>query len=217
MKKLNIHGVSEVKLSQEDYENIWLRIKEKHKYWIFGWVSFIIAILTLILVFGINSYIKNKVDSEIQTLINSESFRKDIVVTLQEKLTNSNKNYSELLNKSQSLYSDIVNQIKRLESLKNIPIKCYDFGFEIVDTEGKTMKVEIGHGMSKAPAYFKSTFINPPNVFLTQYNLPSSPFYNPVKKSTNLSIDSISPKYFLVKDDLKSYDVVEFNWIAIGR
>ena len=217
MKHIGSNRMKIYKLSQEDYEHIWLRVKEKGKYWVFGWISFITAVVTITIGFGINNYVKSRVDSQIQSLINSDTFKKEVLSSLEEKLILNNKSFSELIEKNNKTYSELLNRIRKIDALKSIPIKCFDRGFEITDLDGKTIKIEYGRAITGANIPFELPFNSVPSVFLTQSSSPIVRIMGESNKPILFSMEMVNKNFFRVKRVSQSYDIARFDWIAIGN
>jgi hypothetical protein len=217
MKNLNSQRRKEMKLTQEDFDHIWLRFKDKARIWVFEWAAFLAIVASVLIYLNIENYLRSRADTQIQTLISSDNFKKEVLKSLEEKLTENNKTFSDLIQKNKNIYDELLARIKKIELLKNYPLKCYDNGIEFIDSDGNNVRLEFGHGTTKGFNHFKYSFKYPPHVFLTRNNSPGSPLYYNSKKTIILSTEAITNNYFTVKPDISSYSIIEFDWIAIGH
>lgn len=146
-------------LSSEDYENIWLRVKEKGKHWVLGWVSFIVGALSFIAVFGVYNYAKNSIDTAVQKYTSSPEFKSEIQRSFLQKTTELNDSLSQLSKKLKDAHNSIDN---KLLTLKSAPFQIQEHGFVLIDSTGRKTIVEYGSEKIGEKIKFSSRFSTGP-------------------------------------------------------
>ncbi len=193
-------------LTTEDYENIWLRIKDKLGKWIFSWLVLISAIVTLMVgsgLYGLYGHSKKIIERETDHYIQSPEFKKEVNLFFQKQF--------DLINNKIILIDE---GLAKLAIYGAAPYKITDNGFILVDSKGNYTIVEYGGGVTNNQIKFKSQFKRLPRVVITQLT------YDPIidRRVTPLIIAQITPSHFTAKlAHTTSNFEVSFNWIAIGK
>jgi len=144
-----------MKLDSEDYENIYLRIREK--LWLF-WAS-LIALFSgvglVVLYFSLSAATEKAVNKYIQT----ETFQKNVIQATAAKAT-------ELKQRTDAIEASLNTSEKRAASLAKLPISIGENGIALVDQSGKKFFIESGTVKDGESVKFQNAFTLPPTVIL---------------------------------------------------
>jgi hypothetical protein len=191
------------KLTSEDYENIWLRIKDKNRTQIFMTYTVAAAVVTIIaflFISNLYTYTKELVSHSIGEYIKSDNFKQQINATFQDQF--------KIVDKKLKIIDD---GLEKLEIYKSAPINVYEHGFTLVDHEGHYVIVEYGSGSSYGKNKFKSKFKQPPIVTATagaqRYNIGQ-------KRQEPISVYVTEDGFTVRELPHMPYDI---KWIAIGK
>lgn len=195
-------------LSSEEYENIWLRVKDKISMWVISYVAVVILLpISIISTIGMNALVERKLDKrveeEVQRILSSGKFEEQIS---EKALTH----LKDVGNEVDSIESSLENADKRIESLLNqvngLPITYIGGRLTIASQDGKQFVLEKGVSVAGGRVTFSQPFTEPPLVFLSEYgNLEKKPMKTKVITST---VD-----YF----DLFPLEARSLAWVAIGE
>ncbi len=191
-------------LTTEDYENIWLRIKDRGSKWFWGWIIIGMSIFSGLFGFGIYklySYGKKSMDDKIAAYVQTPEFKNEVKVTFESQFTTMTEKL-KLIDEG----------LAKLAIYQAAPYKVTDYGFILVDSKGTYIIVEFGNGKTHQPIQFKSHFSQPPKVIATLFS--SATVWE--KKDNPLHITNITSSQFqaVQPDQWISSDI---NWIAIGK
>lgn len=145
-----------MKLDSEDYENIYLRIREK--LWLF-WAYLFLVLgggALVVLYFSISAATEKAVNNYIQT----ETFQKDVIQTIEAKA-------SELKQRTDAIEASLNTSEKRVASLAKLPIDIGENGIALMDQSGKKFFVESGVVKDGESVKFQNAFTVPPTVILS--------------------------------------------------
>jgi hypothetical protein len=116
-------------LATEDYDNIWLRIKDKGIRWVLTWVTFIVTLITIIIAtitfLGFNNYVQEKALSLTRTYVSSTEFKKEASDSLSSFLLLNR----ELISDLQAKLRMLKDSVRLVSNLRNAPYrvrKCLD-------------------------------------------------------------------------------------------
>lgn len=143
-------------LDSEDYENIYLRIREK--LWLF-WAYLFLVLgggALVVLYFSISAATEKAVNNYIQT----ETFQKDVIQTIEAKA-------SELKQRTDAIEASLNTSEKRVASLAKLPIDIGENGIALMDQSGKKFFVESGVVKDGESVKFQNAFTVPPTVILS--------------------------------------------------
>lgn len=191
------------KLTNEDYENIWLRIKNKTRmqvYITYGGVAAMVTIIAFLFTQNLLTYSKEYVSHSIGDYIKGDNFKQQIKATFQDQFT--------IVDKKLKLIDD---GLEKLEIYKSAPMNISDHGFTLVDQKGDYIIVEYGTGSSHN-FKFKSKFKQPPIVTAT---VISSFWSGNNMRERTPSVSSITKDGFNMT--ISSILPFEIKWIAIGK
>lgn len=203
-------------LTTEDYESIWLRVKEKGKYWVIGWVSFIVAVISALSAVGVSNYISNSIDTNVQKYIASREFKTEADSVFQIRYFQLSEKFNTLLRKTDSLENSIK---EKTILLKSFPYKVNETGFSFVDSTGKKITVEYGIGRTNRKVFFKGNYLSNPIVVASFYidDLGISP-YSYFKADNSLVITDVDKEFFQASEGrARLGNSPKFFYIAIGE
>jgi len=145
-----------MKLDSEDYENIYLRIREK--LWLF-WAS-LFALFggagLIVLYFSMSSATEKAVNKYIQT----EVFKQSVIQATAAKAT-------ELTQRTEAIEARLSTSEKRVASLAKLPISIEENGLAVIDPTGKKFFLESGVAKDGEAVKFHNAFTFPPTVILS--------------------------------------------------
>lgn len=216
-------------LATEDYDNIWLRIKEKGIRWVLTWVTFIVTLITVIIAtitfLGFNNYVQEKALSLTRVYVSSPEFKKEASDSLSSFLILNREIIADLQAKLRMLKDSV-----RLVS--NLRVAPYGFtgnSASFVDSLGTQFRIEYGNASTDDPVEFRQEFLDPPLVYMTATTqltqIVGRQTEKQIAKTSNhypLVLDSVSRSGFVVKMDPRYTPwgfsgSQNFNWIAIGH
>ena len=190
------------KLTTEDYENIWLRIKDKTNkrvLHVYGVVASLFTILTFVFGSGLYFYGQKIIDSAVTSYIKSQKFEHQAQETFKAQFN--------LVDKKLRL---IDKGLDKLAIYKSAPYSISDHGFTLVDSSGNYVIVEHGSGSSSDRIEFKSKFSKPPTVVALAV---SDSF--PPQRERPLAVMSITNEGF--STGKLPHLPMGIKWIAIGK
>ena len=188
-------------LTTEDYENIWLRIKDRAGKWFWRWTIIGLTVFSAIFGFGLYklySYGKQTMDEKISAYIKTPEFKNEVKMTFQNQ-------FSIMTDKLKLIDEGLA----KLAIYEAAPYKVTDYGFMLVDSKGTYVTVEYGSGKTSQTIKFRSHFNKPPKVIAT---LIGDLVFN---KKYTMSIIKITSSAFVAAqtDEVVPADI---NWVAIG-
>lgn len=201
-------------LTSEDYENIWLRIKDKYMRWVFTVVS-IVAVLS-----GFTGYkiAQATIDNRVAKYLLSDTFKSQVISEVRGNLARLLDDNRLSRSRIDALHDDAKSIENKIEAYKQFPLKVTDHGFSVIGSQGKKIIVEYGRVkgirgvMSETPVTisFKSHFSRPP-VLLFSTN-------SQVRITTGIvSIRKEDATFFIGVENVVSDKNIGINWLAIGQ
>ncbi len=145
-----------MKLDSEDYENIYLRVREK--LWLF-WVTF------LGLLGGVSlsvTYVSMSAATEkaVNWYIQTDTFKQNVVQSATAKLT-------DLKQKTDAIESSLNTSEKRIAGLAKLPIAIGENGIALMDQTGKKFFIESGTVKDGEAIKFQNPFSSQPVIILS--------------------------------------------------
>lgn len=194
-----------MKLDSEDYENIYLRVREK--LWLF-WAS-------LFALFGgtglIVLYLSMSTATEkaVNNYIKTEAFQKNVIQAIAAKAT-------ELARRADEIEASLNTSEKRVASLANLPIAIGENGVALMDQSGKKFFVESGTVRDGESVKFQNAFTVPPTVLLTTTGDAFGAYADRITSSrvANLYAPKVTNQGFSLRHvpSPKTY-----SWVALGQ
>ena len=222
-------------LTSDDYENIWLRCKDKFQNWvstyllkIFGIPILFFSISMTYLVYiklddMINSKIQNTISDEVERQLKSEDLSKKIISNTLSKLDNIEKKLNILNDTLEQNDQKIKNY---LNNFKNLGISYSNNRFILTTETGKQLIIEqrdTNLSQMKASTItrknkvinFSKEFKNIPIVFCNKII-----GINSLRKNIPISITNITKKNFTISiktNRIYNLKDIDFRWIAISQ
>ena len=198
------------KLTSEDYENIWLRMKDKTRtqvYMTYGGIAAMVTIIAFLFISNLYTYSKELVSHSIGVYIKGDDFKQQIKSTFQDQFTIVD-NKLKLIDGGLKKIDDGLGKIKIYESA---PMNISDYGFTLVDQKGNYILVEYGTGDS-SDYKFKSKFRQPP---IVTASIMTSPWNSHNTSENQTGVSSITKDGFHVNNFSGMPHTIQ--WIAIGK
>jgi hypothetical protein len=216
-------------LTTEDYDNIWLRVKEKGIRWVLTWVTFIVTIITIIIAtitfLGFNNYVQEKALSLTRVYVSSQEFKKEASDSLSSYLIFNQDKIGQL----RAQLKQISDSIRLVSNISVAPYQIFSDGASFVDSTDTQFQIEYGNGESDKAITFKRDFLETPLVYFSPTKQMTTAMQPQTAKQSSktstiypISLDSASRTGFTVKLDARNASwgfsgTQNFNWIAIGR
>lgn len=145
-----------MKLDSEDYENIYLRVREKlWQFWasllgVLGFAGLVVAYVS------ISAATEKAVNRYIQT----DAFKQNVVQSATAKLT-------DLKQRTDAIESSLNTSEKRIAGLAKLPIAIGENGIALMDQTGKKFFIESGTVKDGESVKFQNPFSSPPIIILS--------------------------------------------------
>lgn len=191
---------NEIKLLNEDYENIWLRIKERIWKLVFTIVISIITVASTAVGIAVYQYSSHVVKSKVIEYVESKEFQEKIDLSIQPAIQNS----IEKLNES-------TNQIIAMQKIaKGLQTTINGNTIILNNSQGAISQIEYGVSQTNR-VEFKFPFQTPPVVIITAATCDEI-----MQKHQNcqMTIKSTDNLGFSINYTREPFPVT-YNWIAI--
>lgn len=194
-----------MKLDSEDYENIYLRIREK--LWLF-WASLIAmfgGVGILVLYFSMSAATEKAVNKYIQT----EAFRQSVVQATAAKAT-------ELQQRTDAIEASLSVSEKRAATLAKLPIAIGENGLAVIDQSGKKFFIESGTVKDGESVKFQNAFTVPPTVIMNTTGDTFGSYDDRI--TTGRAANAYAPKITSQGFSLRHRPSPRtYSWVALGQ
>ncbi len=198
-----------MKLDQDDYENIFLRVRERLFFQIFAFFTLLFSIIGITTWFSAKTKIEKITESAVNKYVQSDEFKKTVVASYQEKL-------ARLESQTAEITKTISDQQQRAAQLSEIPILIDQNGLTLVNKTGQQFRIEMGSANSGAKVWFKAPYKAEPTVLLSidSNKLDGIALHRmQVKGTTALSASSTSFGFEIPP----SVYPINYRWVALGQ
>ena len=200
-----------LQLSGEDYENIWLRIKDRGAaafYWFIG-----LAVTFGTLIGGVGGYgiARNALEVEVQRYAESVEFRKSVIDYTRQQMPDLDRSLQAIEGRADSLAELIATHQANISALGRSPLEVDSNGARWTASYGRSLRLEAGQsaiGFSEAPVKFSSQFQAPPMV-LVSFHETSPPFGRSAASTYEVTAEGFRIRSLGVNGVV--------NWVAIGH
>lgn len=200
-------------LTSEDYENIYLRVKEKVWKGVLGLMAFAATIGGLVGAIGGYELAKRQFDSAISAYTNTDEFRASMISYAQRNLPDMHAELGVLEERASALQHVLLERRELLEAMLQAPLAVSGHGYRLTAADGNSLRLEFGSqrigGRAGTWVQFKEPFRDPP-IILTSF--PSGWQESRFERSNGVS--EVSATGFNVHHSGFGTDI---NWVAIGR
>ncbi len=216
-------------LVNEDYDNIWLRVKDKGIRWVLTWVTFIVTLITVIIAtitfLGFNTWVQEKALNLTRQYVSGADFKREASDSLSSFLILNKKEIRDL----QAQLRMLKDSIRLVSAIRTAPYEIAENGASFVDSTGAHFQLEYGIATTDKAINFRNSFAEAPLVYITSTTQLTQTKGKEVEKQSSktgniypLILDSVSTTSFMVKIDSKYAPwgfsgSQTFNWIAVGR
>jgi phage pi2 protein 07 len=199
-----------MELNTDDYENIWLRLKDKFQKWVFIYVLASISLPVTILTYvGLDELIDNRlekrVSNEVEKILHSPELSKRISENVVSKLGN----VSDSLNSLQKEMTSTERRVKDLAKyLDGFPVEISETGISISSSDNQQLIIEKGISEAGGEIKFSKSFSNIPSVLISEYN-------SDISSNKNMSTKVVK----ITNNGFKLYPPnvgKKVSWIAVG-
>lgn len=215
-----------IPLTETDYENLWLRIKDK--YWKNFWGS--MAIVAVFGAFSGYQIARSVLEDSASKYVQTDEFKARIARYTMESLPEYRKSLEEIeqregrltiaiANQKDALDEAIASRQKILSAMTLPPISVAPGTLTFASADGKRIRIDYGSFSSKAPGLASAvgghTFTIPfetlPVVIITPANPPRGRYTVPY------GIGELNKEGFNVVAEGSSFGGATIHWIAIGE
>jgi hypothetical protein len=137
-----------MKLDQSDYENIFLRVRDKLLIQVFAIFSILFAVIGIATWTAVKARVEKITELAVNNYVQSDEFKKHVVVSYQEKLT-------RLETQTAEITKVLSEQQKKAAQLSEIPILIDQDGLTLINKNGHQFRIEMGSAISGAKVLFK--------------------------------------------------------------
>ena len=149
-----------MKLDQADYENIFLRVRERLLVQLIAIFSILFAIIGVSTWLSARAKIDEITEAAVNKYVQSDEFRKNIVMAYQEKL-------ARLESQTTEIAKLISEQQQKAAQLPELPVVIDSSGLTLVNKHGHQFRIGMGTARSGAKILFKIPYMSEPTVLLT--------------------------------------------------
>lgn len=196
-------------LSEEEYKNIWLRVKENLEDWINKRLVFWFSVLSIVASFGIHIYIGSYLDKALEEKVNkmldSKDFSEKLISSTLDKLEDV-KNQEKSLNLKFNILENKIEEFNNIAS--NFPFIINKDRITFISKNNILFNLEKGDCTNLSKITFSQKFSTSPTVIVSNCtNLIS-------KKTINLQVIDVTNRGFSVQSN---YPFASYSWIAVGN
>ncbi len=181
-------------LNSEDYENIWLRTKDRFLKW-YLWILVFFSVASAI--FGV-TIAKIFIEPEIERYIESDPFKKRVSAHLLERLP-------ELENRVMLARQNIDDLLESMSAIQGLPFEINTGLISLLDKNGERVIIQYGT-MSEGTVTFPVAYSEQPIVLVTNVGVFSA--------RTAAAVVEVTPAGFSVPFSSSGRSI---NWVAVGR
>lgn len=189
-----------VKLDDADFENIYLRVREKLFWWLVAMLTLVVAIS------GYSGYVAVQKTAEraASAYVSGTDFKASIEAASITRL-------KELKVQADSIETRMRSDEKRIVAGARLPITIAANRIEFADPNGTRLRLEFGQVSESSKVVFDSPFEHIPIVLLTPIDNPGTGRSAPTLVSPTVSREgfSVAPSMRMTPN--------KFSWLAIGQ
>lgn len=198
-------------LSGDDYENIWLRVKDRGKTTFWGFLSLALAICTVIGGVGGYAIAQSALEKEVERYTKTDEFRASLVTYARQQIPELQQALGALEQREQSLAATIERHREQIAAMARPPIEIGDQSIRWTATNGQSVRMLTGqvHAGTMTPGRveFDPPFASPPIVLATA----SSGQFSGIRGGVRTEVTA---EGFGVLSEVFDGSV---HWIAIGH
>jgi hypothetical protein len=202
-------------LNGEDYENIWLRIKDRY------WKRIFASLALSATLGGLGGYavaerfMDRAVKDAVKEYAQTEEFKTKIAQATREQVPSLQSAMIALEQRETQLGQNLAARQQTIAAMESGLVKITEHSIVLTTTDGQKLHIEYGrtaaNQMSDVPVKFEAPFTRPPAVFLTLID------GEPTRSSLPLSATKISLEGFSVATYTGGFLPAKMDWIAIGH
>ncbi len=201
-------------LSREDYENIWLRIKDRYWLRILGTMSLFATLGAA----GGYGAARHLLDEAVVNYAKTDEFKTRIAEYTQENMPALKEEVAALEERERVLDHGITARQQQLATMESLPVKITRNSLIWITAKGDSFHMEHGHASvtgirfgERAVVKFDVSFTSPPVVVLTPVDAQAS------RSSQPYSPTSVTNEAFAILGGGTALTPESVDWIAVGR
>lgn len=198
-----------MKLDQADYENIFLRVRERLL------LQVIAILMVLLAAAGVTTWLTAKAkiseitEAAVNQYVQSDEFKKNVVLAYQEKLV-------RLEIQATDVAKLISEQQEKAAKLSEVPIVIDTSGLTLTNKSGHQFRIEMGTASTGSKIVFKTPYKEAPTVLLSVdiSKLDAITLHRMQTKGSEVLAVSASPRGFDIPSSILP---VTYRWVALGQ
>lgn len=204
-----------LQLRSEDFEHIWLRVKDRYWARVFG--GFVLAAgLGGLGAYAIAAHeMERTVERAVKDYAQTEAFKAKIAQVVREDVPDLKTAMSALEQREAQLGKSIEARQRMISALESGLVKITDHSMIFTTGDGQTLHIEYGHSvaneLSNKPIQFETPFAHVPTVFLTLID------GQPTRSPLPLTATRVSAQGFDLATYQSGFASPRVDWIAVGR
>ncbi len=139
-----------MKLDESDYENIFLRVRDKLYIQFIAICAVIFGIVGFTTWHSVKTRIDGKIESAVNEYIQSKEFKEVVIKSSQEKLAELDRHANQIENL-------LSRQQLKIAQQSEIPIIIDEKGLTLVNKNGQQFHIEMGNAKSGEDSHFQNT------------------------------------------------------------
>lgn len=198
-----------MKLDETDYQNIFLRVREKLVIQLFFLISALAVTAGLVTWLAAKEKIEDVTEAAVTNYVNSEQFADNIMTSYRESVASLDAQLAEL--------SAVISQQQIVASqLSQSPVLQGSTGLTFIGQDGSHFRIEIGTASSGDKVVFQSTYKSEPTVILSidTNSLDSVSLHRLQSKGVVVFALNTSETGFDVPHEMSPIAV---RWVALGE
>lgn len=199
---------SDYQLTGEDYENIWLRLRNRFWLWVLGWFA-VIATLGGYTAFQLA---KRQLDEAVAAYVKSDEFRARLPQLVAERLPHIDAQLQQLETRQQQLTREIASKQQQLVAMQKFPLELTPVSVRWTVPDGRSFQLQTGRiavgGFRNARVQFTESFKTEPFVLISPAQVALG------RLSRQMFPHSITSEGFAIQHEGEAATV---HWIALGQ
>lgn len=208
-------NTASLQLRSEDFEHIWLRVKDR--YWARVFYGFLLsASLGALGAYAVATHeMERSVERAVKDYAQTEAFKVRIAQVARDELPDLKTAMAALEQREAELGKSIEARQNMVAALEAGLVKIADGSAILTTGEGRTLHIEYGHSavneLSNVPIKFGVPFVRAPTIFLTLID------GQPTRSSLPLSATHVSVQGFELSPYRAGFLPSRVDWIAVGQ
>lgn len=162
--------ISGCQLSGDDYENIWLRVKERGTAAFLGFMGLALTLGTVVGGVGGYELARRALESEVERYARSDEFRKSLTEYTRQQIPDLHSNLETLEHRAGTLAGIIEVHQEKIAALQRPPIEVDILGARWTAPDGRSLRIQTGRAelsFGRTEVKFSTPFATDPVVLIS--------------------------------------------------